>query len=144
MSHQCCSGGGGRPGPKVGVFCTMSPLLVLLKSSLTARLLFQSVSTPQRRDVLRRTAYHPRRHTSYANFSFKSLELGSDFQAVFHRISRCGTTFMSVKSLQFVDTDANVDLEVHVEEHYLAQRCLSCKFFSIQLPAGSPAMPCTL
>ena len=65
---------------------------------------------------------------------------------------------MSVKSLQFVGTDVNVDLEVHVdvnvdlevhvevnvEEHYLAQRCLSCKFFSIQLPAGSPAMPCTL
>ena len=55
---------------------------------------------------------------------------------------------MSVKSLQFVGTDVNVDLEVHVdvdvEEHYLAQRCLSCKFFSIELPAGSPAMPCTL
>lgn len=67
---------------------------------------------------------------------------------VCHRILKCGTTFMSVKSLQFVGTDVNVDLEVHVdvnvEEHYLAQRCLSCKFFSIQLPAGSPAMPCTL
>ena len=47
---------------------------------------------------------------------------------------------MSVKSLQFVGSDVNVDLEVHVEEHYLAQRCLSCKFFSIQLPAGS--LPC--
>ena len=51
---------------------------------------------------------------------------------------------MSVKSLQFVGTDVNVDLEVHVdvnvEEHYVAQRCLSCKFFSIQLPAGSPAI----
>ena len=48
---------------------------------------------------------------------------------------------MSVKSLQFVGTDVNVDLEVHVdvnvEEHYLAQRCLSCKFFSIPVPAGA-------
>ena len=48
---------------------------------------------------------------------------------------------MSVKSLQFLGTDVNVDLEVHVdvnvEEHYLAQRCLSCKFFSIPLTAGA-------
>ena len=73
MSHQCCSGGVGRPGPKVGVFCTMSPLPLLTHCMPPPP---KCISTSKNGGA----ALHCR-HTSYANFSFNSLELGFDFQA---------------------------------------------------------------
>ena len=77
MSHQCCSGGVGRPGPKVGVFCTMSPLPLLTHCmSPPPKCISTSKNGCAALHCLSSTQAH-----FLCEFSFNSLELGFDFQA---------------------------------------------------------------